>query len=104
MSLLSKKIEIETNSNTESETNSNTESDKQIETNKETCPRGKNSTYIKVKIHNKVVMAYIDTAFYIENHNEIKRGKRRIFINYKKKMNDATIGDAYISFLEKIIF
>lgn len=30
MSLLSKKIEIETNSNTESETNSNTESDKQI--------------------------------------------------------------------------
>lgn len=33
-------------------------------------------------------------AFYVENHNEIKRGKRRMVINYKK-MNDATIGDSY---------
>ncbi|UJT32103.1 polymerase [Soymovirus malvae] len=33
-------------------------------------------------------------AFYVENHNEIKRGKRRMVINYKK-MNDATIGDPY---------
>jgi len=23
-------------------------------------------------------------AFYVENHNEIKRGKRRMVINYKK--------------------
>ncbi|XP_071724351.1 uncharacterized protein [Rutidosis leptorrhynchoides] len=33
-------------------------------------------------------------AFYVENHNEIKRGKRRMVINYTK-MNEATIGDAY---------
>ncbi|CAC16945.1 putative reverse transcriptase [Soybean chlorotic mottle virus] len=33
-------------------------------------------------------------AFYVENHNEIKRGKRRMVINYKK-MNEATIGDSY---------
>ncbi|PWA56012.1 reverse transcriptase [Artemisia annua] len=33
-------------------------------------------------------------AFYVENNNEIKRGKRRMVINYKK-MNDATIGDSY---------
>lgn len=33
-------------------------------------------------------------AFYVENHNEIKRGKRRMVINYKK-LNLATIGDAY---------
>ncbi|AAA50240.1 reverse transcriptase [Peanut chlorotic streak virus] len=32
-------------------------------------------------------------AFYVENHNEIKRGKRRLVINYK--MNKATKGDAY---------
>ncbi|XP_071741915.1 uncharacterized protein [Rutidosis leptorrhynchoides] len=34
------------------------------------------------------------SAFYVENKNEIKRGKRRMVINYKK-MNDATIGDSY---------
>ncbi|CAJ2676540.1 unnamed protein product [Trifolium pratense] len=33
-------------------------------------------------------------AFYVENHNEIKRGKRRMVINYKK-LNLATIGDSY---------
>lgn len=33
-------------------------------------------------------------AFYVENHNEVKRGKRRMVINYKK-MNEATIGDSY---------
>ncbi|PWA54470.1 reverse transcriptase [Artemisia annua] len=33
-------------------------------------------------------------AFYVENNNEVKRGKRRMVINYKK-MNDATIGDSY---------
>lgn len=33
-------------------------------------------------------------AFYVENHNEIKRGKRRMVINYKK-INEATIGDSY---------
>nr|WCL16045.1 polymerase [Chrysanthemum yellow edge associated virus 2] len=33
-------------------------------------------------------------AFYVENHNEIKRNKRRMVINYKR-MNDATIGDSY---------
>ncbi|PKI61428.1 hypothetical protein CRG98_018175 [Punica granatum] len=33
-------------------------------------------------------------AFYVENHNELKRGKRRMVINYKK-MNEATFGDAY---------
>ncbi|GER46927.1 enzymatic polyprotein [Striga asiatica] len=33
-------------------------------------------------------------AFYVENHNEIKRGKRLMVINYKK-MNEATIGDSY---------
>ena len=33
-------------------------------------------------------------AFYVENHNEIKRGKRRMMINYKK-LNLATIGDSY---------
>ena len=33
-------------------------------------------------------------AFYVENHNEIKRGKRRIVINYKA-LNKATIGDAH---------
>ncbi|PWA67013.1 reverse transcriptase [Artemisia annua] len=33
-------------------------------------------------------------AFYVENNNEVKRGKRRMVINYKK-MNDPTIGDSY---------
>jgi hypothetical protein len=33
-------------------------------------------------------------AFYVENHNEIKRGKRRMVINYKK-LNLATVGDSY---------
>lgn len=33
-------------------------------------------------------------AFYVENKNEIKRGKRRMVINYKE-MNKATIGDSY---------
>ena len=33
-------------------------------------------------------------AFYVENNNEIKRGKRRMVINYKE-MNKATIGDSY---------
>lgn len=33
-------------------------------------------------------------AFYVENHNEIKRGKRRMVINYKE-LNKATKGDAY---------
>jgi len=33
-------------------------------------------------------------AFYIENHNEIKREKRRMVINYKQT-NDAMEGDAY---------
>jgi len=33
-------------------------------------------------------------AFYVTNHNEIKRGKARMVINYKK-LNDATIGDSY---------
>ena len=33
-------------------------------------------------------------AFYVENKNELKRGKRRMVINYKE-MNKATIGDSY---------
>nr|WPF45145.1 replicase [Hibiscus soymovirus] len=33
-------------------------------------------------------------AFYVENHNELKRGKRRMVINYKE-LNKATKGDAY---------
>lgn len=33
-------------------------------------------------------------TFYVENKNELKRGKRRMVINYKE-MNKATIGDSY---------
>jgi len=33
-------------------------------------------------------------TFYVENHNKIKRGKRRMMINYKK-LNLATVGDSY---------
>lgn len=33
-------------------------------------------------------------AFYVKNHNEVKRGKCRMVINYKE-MNLAMIGDSY---------
>lgn len=36
------------------------------------------------------------TAFYVENHNEIKREKRMIVINYKQ-INDAMVRDECFS-------
>lgn len=33
-------------------------------------------------------------AFYVENHNELKRGKRRMVVNYGP-LNEHTIGDSY---------